>query len=220
MSKRSESSLKFGTDIPQFAIFFEIVYVHHYDMCREDTVCPRSTPHRSPGRTLLKLTTTYEWRILIVTLVLTNLTVDAKAQKVENEVHEIVVRLFDGMRAGDSELVRSVFHDRALIGRAITLGDMTRLRTGPVDSFVEAVGRPREHAWDERIWDVDINVDGALASAWMEYAFYVGDELHHCGVNSMHLFRTDDGWKIVHLIDTDRGLDCRWSEDEPSSSTD
>ncbi len=169
------------------------------------------------GRTPFEANMTRQTRILIVSFLLFGVSFEATAQTVEKDIHDVIVRLFDGMRAGDSELVRSVFHDGALIGRAITRSDTTQLRTGPVDSFVESVGMPRDQTWDERIWDVEISVDGALAAAWMEYAFYVGDELHHCGVNSMQLFRSGDGWKIIHLLDTDRGRDCRWNNNDPSS---
>ena len=71
-----------------------------------------------------------------------------------------------------------------------------------------AVAAPRDKVWDERIWDIRINVDGRLTPAWMEYAFYLGDQLHHCGVNSMQLYRSDGGWGITYLADTDRGFDC------------
>ena len=53
-----------------------------------------------------------------------------------------------------------------------------------------------------------ISIDGRLASAWMEFAFYLGENLSHCGVNSMQLYRTDEGWKIVYLADTNRPPTC------------
>ncbi len=155
-------------------------------------------------------------RILIVTLILSTSGLEATAQRAEKDVRAVIDRLFDGMRAGDGAIVRSAFHEAAVMARAVTNGDSTRLRSGTIGRFVEAVGQPHDEVWDERIWDVDIRVDGALASAWMQYAFYLGDELHHCGVNSMQLFRAHEGWKIVHLLDTDRGLDCRWTENEAS----
>ncbi len=116
----------------------------------------------------------------------------------------VVDRLFDGMRAGDGTVVASTFHAGALMGRAMDTGYGTSSNEG----FLHAIGRPHEKVWHERIWEMVIRVDQRLASAWMLYAFYLGDELHHCGVNSMQLYRTDDGWKITYLVDTDRGLDC------------
>ncbi|MFQ5571697.1 MAG: nuclear transport factor 2 family protein [Rhodothermales bacterium] len=146
--------------------------------------------------------------LLLALLLLAIDTSSVAAQTPEEEVRAAVEYLFDGMRAGDSTMVRSIFYESALLGRAFYEGDTSVLRAGPVDGFVRAVGSPHDQVWDERIWDVTIRVDQNLASAWMQYAFYLGDQFHHCGVNSMQLFRSDEGWKIVYLLDTDRGDDC------------
>ena len=122
----------------------------------------------------------------------------------EDAIQELLDTLFDGMREGDSTKVRSVFYTGAVMARAQDMGMAPR----PVDFFVRAVGSPHEVAWDERIWDVTIHVDQRLATAWMEFAFFLGEDLHHCGVNSMMLYHADDGWKITYLADTDRGTDC------------
>ncbi len=130
-------------------------------------------------------------------------------QSSEDEVRAAVDALFDGMRAGDSTAVRAAFHESAMMGRALYDKDgKPAIRMGPIDRFVTAVGTPHNEVWDERIWNVQIHTDRNLASAWMDYAFYLGDQLHHCGVNSMQLFRDEAGWKIVYLLDTDHGLEC------------
>ena len=137
--------------------------------------------------------------------------VPAYAQPDEAEVRAVIDRLFDGMRAGDSTMVRSVLHEEALMARAGSQG----LRIGPTDGFVRAVGTPHDEVWDERIWDVHISIDGRLASAWMEFAFFLGDMLSHCGVNSMQLYQTDEGWKIIYLADTNRPPTCEVPDQGP-----
>lgn len=122
----------------------------------------------------------------------------------KDAIRETLDTLFDGMREGDSTKVRSVFYAGAVMARAQDTGMAPR----PIDSFVRAVGSPHEVVWDERIWDVTIHVDQRLATVWMEYAFFLGEDLHHCGVNSMMFYHADDGWKITYLADTDRGTDC------------
>jgi len=112
--------------------------------------------------------------------------------------------LFDGMRAGDSAAVRAVFHPDARLHTALGPADTAAVRATPIDAFVEAVGQSRERVWDERIWNVTIQVDGPLASAWVSYAFYLGDKLSHCGVNAVQLIQQDDGWRILQLTDTRR----------------
>ncbi len=135
----------------------------------------------------------------------------ASAQDHTKEIRQVIDQLFDGMRASDSSMVAGVFHEDARMGRAME----EEYRSWPVDGFVRATVAPRDAVWDEQIWDVRINVDGRLATAWMEYAFYVGEDLHHCGVNSMQFYRSDDGWRITYLADTDRGLECNDPPDRP-----
>lgn len=82
------------------------------------------------------------------------------------------------------------------------------LRRTPAAGFLQAVGAPREEVWDERISNLQIQIDGPLASAWMDYSFYRGDAFSHCGVNTMTLLREEDGWKIFAISDTRRRTGC------------
>jgi hypothetical protein len=149
-------------------------------------------------------------RLLALLLAAGLLAPSAPAQPTEassgpkDAVRATIDALFDGMRAGDSWAVRAVFHENARLHTALGPGDTTSVRATPVDAFVEAVGEPHEKVWDERIWDVDIQVDGPLASAWVPYVFYHGTERSHCGVNAMQFVRSGDGWTILQLTDTRR----------------
>jgi hypothetical protein len=44
--------------------------------------------------------------------------------------------------------------------------------------------------------------DEALASAWVQYEFYVNDKFSHKGTNLITLVKTNDFWKITAIIDT------------------
>ena len=122
-------------------------------------------------------------------------------------VRATIDALFEGMRTGDSAAVRTVFHEEARLHTALGPSDTVGVQSTPVEKFVEAVGRPHEKVWDERIWDVEIRVDGPLANAWVPYAFYHGKELSHCGVNAVQLVRQTKGWRILQLTDS-RRQDC------------
>lgn len=122
----------------------------------------------------------------------------------EQEVRAAVDRMFNGMRAGDSTAVRSIFHPQARLQSVMVRGDSVAVVTEPLDGFVRAVGTPHEQVWDERISNVEIRVDGELATAWMNYAFYLGDRFSHCGVNAFQFVRTARGWQVVQIIDTRR----------------
>ena len=137
-------------------------------------------------------------------------TTDSTAAR--DAVLAVVDQLFEGMRAGDSTAVRAVFDDGARMQSIGQEGGTPSLRTGSVDRFVEAVGRPHDAVWDERIWDPVVQTDGPMAMAWTPYAFYLGDTLSHCGVNAIHLIRRGDAWKVFYLVDTRREDGCEIPE--------
>ncbi|QXD16073.1 nuclear transport factor 2 family protein [Rhodocaloribacter litoris] len=150
---------------------------------------------------------TYTPALLCATLLL--VPTPGRAQTAEAEVRQVIHQLFDGMRAGDSTMVRAVFDPTARLVTTFTDADGTpSLREGSVDRFVQAVGAPHDEVWDERIWDLDIKVDDNLAAAWMKYAFFAGERFSHCGVNVFVLARRPDGWKTVYLADTRRRGDA------------
>ena len=62
--------------------------------------------------------------------------------------------------------------------------------------------------WDEQVYDVDIQVDENVASAWVPYTFYLEGLISHCGVNSIELLLNGDNWEITQLSDTRRSKDC------------
>jgi len=130
------------------------------------------------------------------------------AQRREQEVLAVIKRLFDGMRAADSAAVRSVFDPDVKFVSVTMRGDSSRIQNEALDEFVTAVGTPRPQPLDERLRNTRVFVDADLATVWTEYDFYVGDRFSHCGVDTFHLVRHPQGWKIVALADTRRRAGC------------
>ena len=118
--------------------------------------------------------------------------------------------LFDGMRAGDSSKVRSVFNgDVRLYTSIVNKKGEAELRVGSLETFISGVGIPHPNVWDEKISNLVIQIDDNLAQAWMDYKFYLGDKFIHCGVNAIQLTKVDGIWKMIHLIDTRRKEGCQ-----------
>ena len=138
----------------------------------------------------------------------------AQAGPDRDTILAVVQRLFDGMRAGDSAAVRSVFHSRALFVGALERQGAAQVRFEDPDEFIKAVGTPHEQVWDERTRNVVVHQDGTLAAVWMDYSFYLGDQFSHCGVDAFLLAREGTDWKIVSLADTRRREGC---PDQPGS---
>ncbi len=154
---------------------------------------------------------------LLVVLFLTILPLAALAQKTAKyEVTEVVETMFDGMRANDGDMVASVFADGAVLNSSGSNDGVPFVRSMPSSAFVGAVrngaGGP---SWDERIWDLEIEIKDNLATAWMDYVFYAGETFSHCGANTMQLARSADGaWKIVALADTRVMGRCMFDQDK------
>ncbi len=126
-----------------------------------------------------------------------------------------VERLFDAMRNADSARARQLFHPEATLARPVERDSGVVLRRVAVDRFLATIGSAEPGSLDEKIGEIRVRRDGRLATAWMEYVFYLDGELHHCGVNAFQLYRAEGGWKIFGIADTSRTEGCaeEWSAD-------
>ena len=124
------------------------------------------------------------------------------------EALAVVHLLFDAMRAGDAEVIGSVFHSDARLMSALAdrNGD-PMVRTVPIQDFIESVARSIAKL-DERLWDEEVRVSGNLATVWTQYALYVDGGFSHCGVDAFQLGKTTDGWKILQITDTRQVEGC------------
>ena len=131
----------------------------------------------------------------------------------EQAIADVVETLFDGMRAGDSAMVRSVFHPQVRMVTSFRNAQGPQLAVeNDLSGFLTAVGTPHEQVWDEKISNLVIKTDNDFGMAWMEYGFFAGEQFSHCGVDLMELVRTPDGWKIIGLADTRRRAGCeQWT---------
>lgn len=134
----------------------------------------------------------------------------AWAQSSEEEfVKNAINKLFEGMKKGDSAMVKAVFVDGAVLQTVSTRQEgAPALVTATLQQFLRAVGTPHTDVWDERITFDKVLIDGALASVWTPYLFYLNDKFSHCGVNSFQLIKSAAGWKIMYLVDTRRKEGC------------
>jgi len=147
-------------------------------------------------------------RLLLPAFALAASTCPALAQKASPEteaVKQTVLSFFDGMRRGDSTLVRRTLAPGAVFhGLGGQPGQPTTLQTESINGFLKAVGTPHPAVWDERVL-----IDANLASVWAPYEFYLGPKFSHCGYDSFQLVKLAEGWKIVHIIDTRRKEKCK-----------
>lgn len=123
-------------------------------------------------------------------------------------VRETVMTLFEGMEAADGAILRSVLDQHATLHTVSPNETGAELVETPINRFIESVDGAEPGTLIERILYISVNVDGDLATAWMDYRFYRGTEFSHCGVNSMNLIKKDGDWRIFSIVDTRRKEGC------------
>ncbi len=133
------------------------------------------------------------------------------AQSVDKDkadVLAVVARMFDGMREADSTKVRSVMETGARFAGVRAREGKATVSYDAVDGWLAGIAKSNKQ-WDERVFDTEVRVDGNIASVWTRYNFYLNGTLRHCGIDSMELLRTDTGWKITQLSDTQQREGCK-----------
>jgi len=133
----------------------------------------------------------------------------AHAQSADHDaVKATILRLFDGMRLADSTMVSSTFAENALLASVAERDGEQSISHTPAEIFIRNVTRPRADMLDERTEEMEVHIDDHIATAWVPYAFYIGKNFSHCGVNAIQLAKTNGKWKIIFVIDTRRKENC------------
>jgi hypothetical protein len=123
------------------------------------------------------------------------------------EVMAVITRVFDGMKEADSARVRTAFAPGARFVTVGTRANPDTITYQAVDGWLAGIANSKK-AWEEKVKNVRLTVDGNIASAWMDYTFHLNGALRHCGVDSFELAKTKGEWKITQLADTRRTSGC------------
>jgi hypothetical protein len=146
--------------------------------------------------------------VVVASLIFAAVAAPSSAQDSEEQaVRDVVTRLFDGMRTRDTTMMRSVFAEPA---QFFSLGQDGAIRVDTPDDFLKMIaGAPAHLVLDEVLHDVEVRIDGPLATVWTYYDFFAGADFSHCGYDAMQLLKVHGEWKIVALSDTRRRQGCR-----------
>ncbi len=147
---------------------------------------------------------------LFTALLMFSMNLVAQSALDENKAKGIIDTFFEGFHKGDTLMMRSVLADEVQLQTAFTNKEGgNELRTDSIDKLLNAIAsRTEDQKWDERLLDYKVEIDGNLAHVWTPYEFWFNDTFSHCGANAFTLVKTNDGWKIIHLIDSRRKSDC------------
>ena len=128
----------------------------------------------------------------------------------ELQVKQTIIEFFEAFHAQDSIAIKQTVYPTILLQTiGVDKEGKPVLKTENFDDFVKSITSiPDSTNFQERILSYSIQIDGNMANAWTPYEFWINNEFHHCGVNSFQLFRQENIWKIIYLIDTRRKSDC------------
>ena len=115
------------------------------------------------------------------------------------QIAKIIHDVFDGMRESDTSKMAPYMHPNVKM-QSLNVDEsgnkVSQLNTA--QGWLNAVANNTGEVWNEQVDNLKINSDGALATAWMDYKFYLGEKLSHCGVNSFQFIKIDEKWKIIY----------------------
>lgn len=138
-------------------------------------------------------------------LVLTLLFFSAYSQAQNQEIQKVVETFFEAFHAKDTLKLQALCEDTMILQSITENAKGTKLSNEKPEVFFKSIASiPAELKFQEKILSYSIQVDGSMAHAWTPYEFYLNGKLSHKGVNAFTLFKKDNTWEIVHLIDTRR----------------
>lgn len=127
------------------------------------------------------------------------------SQAQNQEIQKVVENFFEAFHAKDTLKLQSLCDDTMILQSISENTKGTKLSNERPQAFFKSIASiPAELKFQEKILSYAIQVDGSMAHAWTPYEFYLNGKLSHKGVNAFTLFKKDNSWKIVHLIDTRR----------------
>ena len=128
----------------------------------------------------------------------------------DKEARQLIETFFEGFHKGDTILMKSVMADEMIMQTAFSDKEGNhKVKNDSADGLLTAIAnRPETQKWDERLESYEIQIDGNLAHVWTPYQFWFNDTFSHCGANAFTIVKTNDGWKIIHLIDSRRKESC------------
>ena len=121
------------------------------------------------------------------------------------EVQKTIETFFEAFHAKDTVKLKSICSDKIILQSIQENTKGGKLSDELASEFYKSIASiPANFNFKEKILSYSIQMDGTMAHAWTPYEFYINDKLSHKGVNAFTLFKENDVWKIIYVIDTRR----------------
>jgi hypothetical protein len=115
--------------------------------------------------------------------------------------------LFAAFETGDAAaMLRQVYPDGRVTASGLRGDGASNLRQLSWTQFAERV-RP-DRAFQERISDPAVRIDGDIAMVWATFVVRVAGRVSNCGVDHFDLVRENGAWKVMNLTFSSRTTGC------------
>lgn len=138
-------------------------------------------------------------------MLLLNLFVLFSATAQDSEIQLTIGKFFNAFHQRDSIALKKVCSENLILHSISESEKGAKFSVEKAANFYKSIATiPLSMKFEEKILSYKVQIDGTMAHVWTPYEFYVNDKLSHSGVNSFQLFKENDGWKVVYILDTRR----------------
>jgi hypothetical protein len=123
----------------------------------------------------------------------------------EKEVVAAVQKTFDGMAAHDEAAIRATMLPDARLYSVRADGPPSAVAA---EDWLKRIASAKGELVERFTGKPAVSIRGRMAQLWGEYEFLRDGKFSHCGVDSVTLFKTAEGWKIAAIAFTTETTGC------------
>jgi len=123
----------------------------------------------------------------------------AQSEHHSQSIETVVNQFMQAINTNDADLAQSLVLEDAMITRVLIREGISNSKNISMNQFIEDI-RTRTIEVEERIWNLKIESNDNIATAWMDYDFHIEENYSHKGSNVLFLMKTSDGWKISQVL--------------------
>jgi len=142
---------------------------------------------------------------LLLTFALSALALAAQSSD-EKDAIAVVQQVFDGMKAHNAAAIGSAMLPDA---RLYAIRDTGATVSTAASDFATQIAGNQSDLLERFTAKPQVLIAGRMAQVWGEYEFHRDGKFNHCGVDSVSLLKTADGWKIAAIAYTSETTGCK-----------
>jgi hypothetical protein len=124
----------------------------------------------------------------------------------EKDAIAAVQKTFNAMAAHDGAMIRATMLPDA---RLYSVRNENPPSSTTVEDFANQIESLKGDLLERFTAQPSVSIRGRMAQVWGEYEFLRDGKFNHCGVDSVSLLKTAEGWKIATIVYTAETTGCK-----------